>query len=301
MIQTVQGFVEASAFERSALASVYSLVTSRCERGGLDLRSNRGSIAALSANDLAEEARIELIQKLRPLLFGAAWKVLDLLVEYGLNKKSLIEKKQPKAHWDIKEKTKKVSGAVVVPLSDDAGVWSRVSALYKNTVEIRHCLVHRRFVVFADGTMSHFVDKEGTPLALPPLIADEQNAFCRIAQRTFIIVKSSCFTPRDRLDIVGWLDQMTNHHGLGVIGGGAPERVPELIRVNAQQEPSGWVVDIATAQARAKQHYPDRPYFDVEIYFPDTGLPPLRGRLEHAPRDSPVPIDPANPPAWIDF
>jgi hypothetical protein len=293
VIQTVQDFVDASAFEQNALAIVYPLVNAQSDRGGLDLRSNAIRVQVHSIEDVAEEARNALIHELRPLLFGAAWKILDLLVEYGLNQTT------PQAHWTIQAKQAQASSAVVTPLSNDPDVWSRVAALYANTVEARHCLIHRRFVFSATGDMTQLVDRQGVPM--PDVTAEEQNAFCRIAQRASIILQLGRFTPRDRLDIVASLDKMAAHHGLGVLGGGASARLPELAQVNAQQSTAGWTVDIATALDKAEEIFPGRAYFDIEVSFPGTGLPPLVGRLEDAPRESAVLIDPASPPAWIDL
>lgn len=293
MIQTIQDFIDASAFEQNVLAIVYPLVNAQSDRAGLDLRSNLMRVQVNIAESFSDEARNALIHELRPLLFGAAWKILDLLVEYGLNQIT------PQGHWTIQAKQAKARSAVVVPLSNDPDVWSRVAALYANTVEARHCLVHRRFVFSAAGDMTQLVDRHGTPM--PDVTVEEQNAFCRVAQRASIILQLGRFSPRDRLDIVASLDKMIAHYGLGAIGGGASARLPELVQVNAQSGTSGWTVDIANAMNNAEKAFPGRAYFDIEVSFPGTGLPPLVGRLEDAPRDSAVPIDPANPPVWIDL
>jgi hypothetical protein len=245
------------------------------------------------ADSFADESRNALIHELRPLLFGAAWKILDLLVEYGLNQVT------PQAHWTIQAKQAQASSAAVVPLSNDQAVWSRVAALYANTVEARHCLIHRRFVFSAVGDMTQLVDRQGAPM--PDVTAEEQNAFCRVAQRASIVLQLGRFSPRDRLDIVASLDKIVAQHGLGALGGGASARLPELVQVNAQSSIVGWTVDIAGTLDNAEKVFPGRAYFDIEISFPGKGLPPLVGRLEDAPRGSAIPIDPGNPPAWVDL
>jgi hypothetical protein len=241
----------------------------------------------------ADESRNLIIHKLRPLLFGAAWKILDLLVEYGLNQIT------PQAQWTIQAKQAKASSAVVAPISNDQDVWSRVAALYANTVEARHCLIHRRFVFSAVGDMTQLVDRQGMPMR--DVTAEEQNAFCRVAQRASIILQLGRFSPRDRLDLVASLDTLVAHHGLAALGGGASFRLPEIVYVNAQPATAGWTVDIARALDSAGRTFPGRAYFDIEISFPGTGLPPLVGRLEDAPHGSAIPIDPASPPEWIDL
>ena len=155
MITTLQDYVDASAFERTVLSTVYPLVNPAAARGGYDLRTNTARIVL--SDDFGSGGRDDLVRELRPLLFGAAWKVLDLLVEYGL------KQVDPRPEWRINDKKACVVGVTLPPLSADAAIWSRISATYANTIEQRHCLVHRSFVMTPAGAMTQMVDRaEGT-------------------------------------------------------------------------------------------------------------------------------------------
>lgn len=153
MITTLQDYVEASAFERTVLSTVYPFVNPAAARGGYDLRTNAARIVL--SDDVGSGGRDDLLRELRPLLFGAAWKVLDLLVEYVLNQVD------PRPKWQIDDKKARVAGVTLPPLSADAAIWSRISATYTNTIEQRHCLVHRSFVMTPAGAMTQMVDLRG--------------------------------------------------------------------------------------------------------------------------------------------
>jgi hypothetical protein len=205
---------------------------------------------------------------------------------------------KPKGEWPIADKSKyaQQNRGTCLPLSTDMDVWSRLCQLYAGTEEARHSLIHRSFEVSASGDMTQIRDRHQKPM--PDVTVTEQEAFCRAAQRAASACLTSQFSNRDRLDLVWWLDKLTAHHGLVTLGG-SPARPVELIRIDATQIPSGWTVDLAYAFSEAQHTFFGRPYFDVEISFPGSGIPPLTGRLEDAPHEPVVPIDPSSPPLWV--
>ena len=297
MIQTVPEFDDASAFERFALATVFPLVGATSGSASLDLRSSPGNITVELTSVIGgrDSACRDLINDLRPLLFGAAWKVLDLILELALYQGGMRPMNNGK--WSITEKQKHATAGAGSGLAvcADVEVWSRVTRLYAATVEARHCLVHRRFLLTSAGDMSEIRNIQGR--MCPDITALEQTAFCRLAQSLASLVIRGCLVGRDRLNVIWWLDQLANHHALTVIGG-APNRVVEVVKVNAVRTGATWEVDVQDAQQRASESFPGRRCFDIEVYFPGTGLPPLLGRLEEAPHNAHVVIDPANPPNW---
>jgi hypothetical protein len=86
MIATLAEFEESTAFERLVLAEVFPLLatTNTVAQAALDLRGGV-TIDVKMLENLGPQARQDLIDRLRPLFFGAAWKILDLLVELGLH------------------------------------------------------------------------------------------------------------------------------------------------------------------------------------------------------------------------
>jgi hypothetical protein len=301
MLTSLQDFDNSSAFERSALAAVFPLipVSQAVARASVDQRAGRrgATIGVMAIDDLGDAARHGLIDQLRPLCFGAAWKVLDLFFELALHSDSLSPKQPGK--WTIAEKQTLVRQrrGQCNPLSHDADIWQRLCGVYDRTVEARHSLVHRRFSMSANGDMTDIKDGQGN--LMPALTVAEQEAFCRTALRVAAAALRSAFSNRDRLDLAWWLDQLATHHGFAALGG-TPGGPPPIVRVDAALTPSGWIVDIDGAAARVSTVFAGRPFYDIEIHFPGSGLAPLTGRLEEAPRGSCVAIDPSVPPAWID-
>lgn len=298
MIQSVSEFEDASAFERSALATVFPLVHHERGVGGVDLRCTPltnyiGATPAAATFDSG--SRSELIRELRPLLFGAAWKVLDLLFEVAIWQTATEKPKK----MTIAYKQNQAQGSRLLPLSADLDVWNRLAAVYVNTVEARHCLVHRCFVFDHLSNITHLRD-EKKQAPLPDITVAEQQAFCRLAQCAAASVLRRHFTSRDRLVTIDALDALSPQHGLGNLGGGAHTRVPETIYVNAVPTRGCWGVNTRKALEEAHRAYAGQRYFDVEIHFPSSGLPPLRGRLEEAPSQEELLIDPVNPPCWTD-
>ncbi len=86
LISSLVEFEEATAFERWALEGLVPLPSSRPHTAVKDMEKNEVRVMGASAvvRVYAGGAR-EVHLDLRPLAFGAAWKVLDLLVELALS------------------------------------------------------------------------------------------------------------------------------------------------------------------------------------------------------------------------
>jgi len=298
MIQTSADFEESTQFERLALATVFPLASLDDGSISIDFRSGPANITAHLTSYVfgREEARSELINELRPLLFGAAWKILDLLLELAFNRGGL----QPKqtGRWTIAEKQKHARAALGsgVAICTDGPVWGRLTNLYVNTAEARHCLIHRSFKVDPAGAMLDMRDNQGNPC--PDITAAEQAALCRLAQSVAEVVLANRYGNRERSDVAWWCDQLVGHHQMSLLGG-AERRAVGLVIVNAVRTTGGWEVDTASSYQRASESLTGCRYFNVEIHFPGTGLPPMLGRLEEASRGTRIGLDPANPPSWV--
>jgi hypothetical protein len=291
MIGSVADFLDATAFEHAALAAIFPLVSRQDRQGTLDLRTKNITLHLKSIVSVGDGGRNALVEQLRPLVFGCAWKILDLLIEFGLN--AAVGQRD----WKIEEKQRDAATGQVPPMSTDPDAWPRLCAVYRGTVQARHCLIHRRFVL-AGGAMTELRDKHGN--LHPDVSASEQDALCRLAQRARVVVEIGSLSARDRLDMVSSLDTLAAHHGLPIIGGGSPSKLPERIVLDAVLNGRVWRIDAPSALAEANRAFPGRQYFDVEINFPGSGFPPLIGRLEDAPKLRDVEIDPSNPPPWIE-
>lgn len=297
MIQSLTDLEEATAFERMTVRTIFPAPIRMPGRPSLDLRTNAIYLYAESARS-ADDGRAETIKQLRPLVFAAAWKILDVVVELALHQDGLSPSHK---EWRITEKVthaRKAAG-VVVPLSSRRDLWWRVAQLYAETEEARNCLIHRKFVMSAGGDITSLADRGGNLKA--DVSASDQEAFCRVAEAVASSAIAKRFTPRDERDLSWWLDQLTRHHGQPPLAkGGGRVRSIESVAVNATSTAQGWVLNLADTKKKAASSFQDRPYVDVEIFFPGAAFAPLRGRLEEAPDDPTFLLDPSAPPSWVD-
>lgn len=102
----IQDLLDACAFELTALSVVFPLIDPGEAASRLDIR-NSSDIVSTHAGfvDLyGPFGREEIGHQLRPLMFGAAWKVLDLVLEHAFVADGLQPKKP--GVWNICEKQK---------------------------------------------------------------------------------------------------------------------------------------------------------------------------------------------------
>ena len=86
MITTPQEFEDSTAFELYVLEKVRPAIA---QHGGesIDLRDEARTVVSVSiCESICASAVEDLKDELAPLLFGAAWKAFDLLLEFALNK-----------------------------------------------------------------------------------------------------------------------------------------------------------------------------------------------------------------------
>jgi hypothetical protein len=112
MIQTVEDFDEATLFERLALDRVRPVLGDE-STDEIDLRSPNkqgGVIVHVRLHcSVSGDAVNSLAVALTPLLFGAAWKILDLFVELALNLSGATPKRR---NWTIDEKVVAAQGGL---------------------------------------------------------------------------------------------------------------------------------------------------------------------------------------------
>jgi hypothetical protein len=109
------------------------------------------TISVTLTETLGAESREEILHSLRPLAFGAAYKVLDLLVEYVLRANGAPTGRLSFAY---KAKAAKQRPAVLpVPLDAHPDLWDRIAALYKAYDDARHAVTHRKAGATAQGDL----------------------------------------------------------------------------------------------------------------------------------------------------
>jgi len=143
--RTAAEFLEETEFEASALSVVAPSAIARERQGTVELGSRNVVLHMSETIGLGDESRRTSLDQFRPLLFGCAWKVIDLLVELGLNLTRGTQRRS------ISTKAANAESGVVRPFSSENEIWRRVCALYRGFLQARHCLVHRRFAASRFG------------------------------------------------------------------------------------------------------------------------------------------------------
>jgi hypothetical protein len=296
MIQSTSDFEDATAFERYALDSASNLVPA-VGTASVDLRGTSRTFASGFNDDLTLGGRQQLLADLRPLLFGAAWKVLDLLVELALRGAGEQPDRQHGTEWTIERKKALAfqHSGVCPPLSSEATLWKALCDLYVSTLETRHSLVHRWIRVDPGSGDITGTDRNGA--SFPTFTAEHQEAFIQVARAAAASVISGSLSPRQRDTLLWQLARLQGHHGHQALGGVEPGLVPRLI-ADVQRQGTDWIMDVPSLLQQARAAFSQAEQFDVELHVPDGSDIVYEGELETAPQRPQV-IDPASPPPWL--
>jgi hypothetical protein len=226
---------------------------------------------------------------LRPLMFGAAWKILDVLFE-----QAMAYAKPPKKPVSIADRVNAVrNGSVKAgPLASDIDLWTRICAVYTLGVEYRHSLIHRLVTVASNGA---FVGTDAKGNALPSFGREEQIAFCRATQRAATSVISGTLTPRNRNALGAELDKLSTL--TGIAPGGFTEAEQPIPEVTIPVT-STTTVDMSQVRAIVAAKMPKNR--EVNVYFDVTDIPGLRFfcHLEEAP-DVRIALGPTINFSWL--
>jgi hypothetical protein len=305
MPTTVSEFEDDTGFERLILDRATPLLP-RSENGSvIDLRSvgSTGTdvtpvTVSISAGDSSRSPNDELsMDDLRPFIFGAAWKVLDFLVELSFEMNDVPPDRRGREYTIAKKAGEAARGLVdpVAPFDSHAPLWSRLLHVYSSTKELRHSLVHRRFKVDPDTGEVTGEPRPGE--SARPLTAAEQTDFCRAAQGVAQAVIDRTLSTR-RANQLGWsLDQLSAHHGQPLLGTEAVHGVIPTVLVSAGNLHEITVVS-SEILAHAQQAVGGVSHFDLMLCLPDGRL--LTGALEDAPRQ-PVTFQVDEPPTWLQW
>lgn len=211
-------YLEHIAFERLLIGRVVPVVPrdAGSSSGTYDLKTGRTHFAIMvheTAGMTLDQAVLKL--GIVPLAMGAAWKALDLLMEYALDADGIAPNRGKR--WTIEEKVdhaRQNRGSVPV-LSGDATLWSRLLGAYTGLAEVRHSLVHRRASLDESGVLIG-TDRQGK--TLPEMTQAEQFAFCRAVACMLGALDRRSLVGRDRNEVLFQLDQLGRWHGLPTTG-----------------------------------------------------------------------------------
>jgi hypothetical protein len=234
---------------------------------------------------------------IRPLIFGAAWKILDQLIELGLE--SIGTPHDRKTDYSIGLKVREARQGNVVPVPPfDARphLWTPIMNCYASAESLRNSLVHRRLRVDRTTGVMEAVTRPGES-ATKVLTQAEQSAFCQVAEGVASAVINRTLSNR-RAGQLGWaLDQLSSLHGQAQFGIPPLQGVIPVVIVRPTPAPSGELtLDFAELAARAKAAVSGVSHYDLEIHLPDGRV--LAGPLEEAPSElRTFSVD--DPPDWL--
>jgi hypothetical protein len=288
-------FVTDIELERDTLLRAVPLVpptASGGARGTLDVAADQSS-AAISAHDasVTPERCIELL-RIRPLLFGIAWKILDLFHDEAFVQAG--EKPKAKRGFRIDDKRDLARNLVGHPGFLPAEVWKAVALSYDGTALLRHSMVHGTvWVNDADA----LAGKNSGGGNLRPLTADEQEAFVHVVLRLVDAAEKQALDSRSEGDLRAQLNRLKGIHKVPLAGAVPLSFVPELtVILDPRSDGCGYVFD--PAYVRRRSAFSAERYTDLVAEFRDRPGVSLRGRLEDAPGQAVI-LDPEQPPDWL--
>ena len=245
-------------FERFAISKAIPLLSeeanSTSARISLD---DRPAAIALTLTSTTGQSIGSFLDELglRPLLFGAAWKILYLLVEFALpvvgGKRQTIEHRV---------NAMKLGSVSVTPLSTNSELWSRIRSAYVESVEYRHSIVHRTVGIGADKELiahSRIANSQSRGLTV-----EEQIAFCRLAQRVASSVISGELSNRESRALLAELNRLTLLTGEPATD--PLSEAPRVIRVTIPVK-SSVKVSMADVERKVLKIFPNAK--DVDVIF----------------------------------
>lgn len=277
-----QEFEDDTAFERYVLNLTFPLIMPSQGSTVIDLRGQEPSVSAFVRPGVAEgtasfgvSGRRIPLKDWRPLLFLAAWKVLDFLIEYALYQSG---RREPS--YSFKTKVNACNAGLKVPhnFNGHNDIWRTLTSLYGETVELRHTYVHRHLPVGNDGAL--YAEDNNRQRIGKPFTVAEQESLCRVAQHTAAAVITGLMNQRVAGDLAYHLDVLRAHHKGKPLNGVESPLSNFVVQIARNPDETGRVaLDIDAIRKAATEQASDALYFDLEVYLPDRVL---KGRLEDA-------------------
>jgi hypothetical protein len=288
-------FADDTDFERFVLAT---LGTHRADvrrpSTTHNLRGPRNNIiVAVGAVVAGAGAREELRQSLRPLVFGAAFKVLDMLVEHVLRANG---RGPGRLSFEVKRRALSGQQRPALPIALEAApeLWDRLAKLYVAFEEARHAVTHRRAQATAEGGLEVYDDGRR---AVDTLTNSELEAFAAAVYLTAELVIHGQPDTR-RANIVAWhCNALGARHGLPLLPVPDLLDVSRLLVMDLIPIDGGCLrFDVKRAREAVEGQVPS--LWDLALYAGDRVF---TGRWEDVPDHDANAFDfqASSPPAWL--
>lgn len=291
----ITAFAEATEYESYILDKLAPALPETSSTHILDLREERARQHAEVVLDTITVSVVvggkPVAVDLTPLVFGAAWKVIDVVLDMQLQ-----EKEGPGPH-SIRKKVRTAKSGNGVRREDPfpPDIWQRLLHSYANTYDLRHSLTHRGFTPHPDGSL------EATPEpghTTPPtkMTRDEVIYFLRAAQAMREALISQSLSARQAANLRFILNRLQPHHRLPPIGG-REVTGDVVVQVNAEQAEDGTLFfDLTRVLSETAVRHPNGAC-DIEIHLDDGRI--ILGELEEWPADDPTIRLDRLPPGYV--
>jgi len=239
------------------------------------------------------EPREELRRSLRPVGFGAAYKILDMLLEHVLRANGVGG-----ARMTFAQKTSMLSTrptTLPVPFDRRPELWDRLAPLYRAFQEARHAVTHRRAQVTPAGDLEVYDDSR----TLTDTIAGTELAAFSAAVHTLAEAVVDIDADERRTSIAAWhLNMLGSRYGFPPLAATNPDAGRRLLVSDLAPLENGLVrFDVARAGGIVAHQQPPS-FWDLELR---AGQRMFVGRWEDVPDSCGDEIDfhPASPPSWL--
>jgi hypothetical protein len=235
----------------------------------------------------------ELRRDLHPLGFGAAYKVLDQLVEHVLRDNGASSGRLTFAA-KLKAVTKRPA-KLPKPLDSRPDIWDRLAALYVAFVDARHAVTHRRASADANGDLQVFDDSgRQTDTVTDEEIRNFAGAIHSIAE---LVIEQS--DDERRFGIASWhLNGVRARHGSPMLIAPDPNAGRGVLRAKLRVRGEDLNFDLAGARKAIENQ--QRGFWDLELLAP-TGNIVYAARWEDVPDPGAdeLSFNPSSPPHWL--
>lgn len=293
MSSYLSDYLDDVAFERLMIAKAVPVVPRDVgsSSGVYDLKTGKTNFAITVHETLGmtlDEAVVKL--GIVPLAVAAAWKTIDVLLEYALDAVGYSPHRGRR--WTIEEKVQhaKLGHGDAPTLSSDSDIWARLLGSYVGLEEVRNSLIHRRAKHQANGDL---VGTDRHKNALRRMTQDEQFGFCRAVSRALSAFERQGMSRRERNEALFHLDQVSAWHGQASTG--AYQRTYPVPRIEVTVEPPyPFELQLSVLKTRFLGKFGSGHELDLLVKF--TGeTRQLLLELEATPADD-LMLDPTVPP-----
>lgn len=284
-------FEEATEYERYILDSLATALPEPSGGHVLDLRTGK---LRQDAHVMLKTVEVKAYVggkpapvDLTPLVFGAAWKVIDVVIDLQLLRY------EGKSLNNISKKVKvaKTGNGVRLEPPFPEDIWRRLLGTYANTYDLRHSLTHRGVISHKNGSLEATPEPGQTTTTI--MTRDELLYFFRAVQamHTGLITQTLSWRDADNLRFI--LNQLQAHHRLGPVSG-REIKGHVVIQVQGEEGSDGRVTfDLARVVSETTIRHPQAGR-DLEIHLADGRV--ISGRFEDWP-DGQDFVNPDKPPA----